>query len=300
MLHLLILLAGTVVTSTYSADGKNGCVTYASAVLAKPVIYCVERTRPDLPQADGEAVVYYMHGVSEDHTHWVKEGYSKTLADLRQLVSLPPVTFIAFDSAKQSYFTDRGMRRSGKDAYETWFMAEFVPKMERERKLCHSPACRGIMGHSMGGLGALGMAFRYPGTFSTVATNAAAIAPFNVFEGIGKWFTYFNRHPIPQYHGMALIWDTRRAFTTPENFDRHYPPTMVRDYPEGVAFPKLYFDVGGRDYYGFEEGHELFRQALDARGYAYHWDYYPDGKHGVRKEPERRMRSLSAVIESLR
>lgn len=276
------------------------CHRYSSLVLEKDVKYCLERSRPDLPQRQGEPVAYYMHGVTEDETHWWKEKYAETLAAFRGAEDLPPFTVVTFETSGTSYFTDRGGKQSGGDAFETWFVTEFLVHVEADHGVCAARECRAILGHSMGGLGAIKTALRFPHLFATVAANSAALVPFNVHAPMEHWKAYFDRHPIYQVQGRWLIWDARRAFPSAEIFDQHDPSVLVAQLTDSASFPKMYLDVGGRDHYGFQEGFFRFLAAVKKRGLVVESNYYPEGTHYPRREPHQRENVLRFLIERIR
>jgi S-formylglutathione hydrolase len=84
---------------------------------------------------------------------------------------------------------------------ESWLLEE-LPKV----LAAHFPVrddCRGILGHSMGGHGALTLALRHPGLFRTVSAFAPICAPSEVPWGQKAFSGYFGED--------AKLWDAHDA-----------------------------------------------------------------------------------------
>ena len=240
----------------------------------------MQRSHPELPLTQHEPVFYFMHGIWEDHKAWMKTGYADALTKLSQTEKFPPATFVSFETASISLFTDHTNDPRASDSYESWFLNEFIPWIEKIHGVCASRECRGLMGVSMGGLGAIKTALRHPHLFFLAAANSAALVPFNVFEPMSRWKSYFDRHPIGNLKGSFLINRARSTFRTAENFDLHDPLKIVTAFASEL-WPALYFDVGGKDSYGFQEGAFLFKKALEDRKLPFTFYFEPKGGHDL-------------------
>ena len=64
---------------------------------------------------------------------------------------------------------------NGKVRYEDFLMKEFMPEMEKKYRAEGTRATRGITGISMGGYGALRLAFKYPDEFAAVSAQMPAL-----------------------------------------------------------------------------------------------------------------------------
>jgi S-formylglutathione hydrolase FrmB len=132
-----------------------------------------------------------------------------------------------------------------------------------------SRATRGISGISMGGYGALKIAFKYPAMFGSVSAHSPVLLAdlsdanvsgarlarfkglFDQIYGISKDLNYWNEN-----NPMFLAKDTQRF--------------------NGL---KIYFDCGTEDDYGFEVGAKLLDEMLTKEGYPHEAHLYP-GNHG--------------------
>ncbi len=96
-----------------------------------------------------------------------------------------------------------------------------------------------------------------------MGVNSGAIAPFNVWENLGNWNAYFSRHPIGPWQGHVLLQEIRRIFTNREMYERNDPTFLLSNLRDESEMPKMYLDVGGQDYFGFQEGFFRMTKLLD-------------------------------------
>ncbi len=255
------------------------CWNHASRVLEKSVAYCIDRSRPDLDQTPNEAVVYFFHGIGGSSKSWNENGYEEALRILSAEENFFPFSVVSFDTSDMSFFADAGGMNQGPRAFETWFIEEFMPYIESKHGLCKTRNCRGTAGLSMGGLGALKTALRFSDKFSFAGANSAALSPFNVWEDYREWYDYFNRHEVGALRGAYLLRSVREVFTTWEQSDWNDPAWLVEHFEFSSDMPKLYFDVGGNDYFGFHEGFMKLKEALDQKSVSYESYFDPKGTH---------------------
>jgi S-formylglutathione hydrolase FrmB len=207
-----------------------------------------------------------MHGIGGGALNWKKDSYAAAVEKLAASGTTRQMTFVSFDTAPMSFFADRGGLEQGPRAFESWFIFEFIPMIEDKFKVCTVRACRSLLGVSMGGLGALKTALRHPDLFGAVAVNSGALPPFNVHEPWQNWRQYFNRHPVGELQGGALLFEARKIFSTWELSDQNDPSVLISQWKDLSNLPAIYLDVGGQDYFGFQEGFSRFAQAASARG----------------------------------
>jgi S-formylglutathione hydrolase FrmB len=263
-----------------SAPGPS-CSHYHSAILKKEVNFCLDRTTPEIPMTSGEPVAYFMHGTNGNAETWVKNNYANALHELRNSgQALPPMTFISFDTSKYSFFTDHPGKP--KEAYETWFINEFIPYIENTYPVCREKKCRAMIGESMGGFGALKTTLRYPDLFSSVAVNSPALPPFSVRAPLRDWVWFFCHHHIGPFVGWMLIEIVRNIIRTEAVWEVQDPIHLVQN-TDSNQIPPLYFDMGGKDKYGFNVGYWIFKDALDQKGAVYSTNYEPRAGHDMWK-----------------
>ncbi|MEO5668835.1 MAG: alpha/beta hydrolase-fold protein [Bdellovibrionota bacterium] len=257
------------------------CRTYVSAIREGSVNYCIHRSRPDIAAQPDEPVVYFFHGIGGSAQSWKENGYAEALDTLSPEEHFPAFTVVSFDTAKMSFFSDRADQHTGPSAYESWFIKEFMPFIEKTYGVCGQRRCRGVIGLSMGGYGAIKTGLKYNDLFSYIGINSAAIAPFNIWNGLVDWNAYFSRHPIGWWKGQVLLQEIRRVFTTREMYQQNDPTALLESITTPEKMPHLYLDVGGQDYFGFQEGYFRITKIMDERQWAYQSFFDPNGGHEI-------------------
>lgn len=299
---LLTILTGILLLGLNSAGASSGpstgsgsggdaepstlqCTSYASKILGRDVRYCVDRSTPDVPRQPGEPVAYFMHGTNGSARTWTHNNYEGSLATLRHARALTPMTFVSFDTSPYSFFSDHPVHKGSKDtskAYETWFIEEFIPYIEKTLDVCAERACRGIMGQSMGGFGALKTAFKHPELFAAVAVNSPALSPFETRAPFLDWILYFSTKHIGPFKGLLVTTIFFRIFDNDRVFDENNPTYLARNTTID-PLPAIYFDMGGKDSYGFYDGYHLLKAAFDERKIPYSTLFEPQGHHDMWK-----------------
>ena len=262
---LLILLTPGVAQSGAAhsaANSKVECSTLQSAILARPVPYCVM-----LPPSYGQdkarryPVAYYLHGLGDNEQSLVNLGgwpiYDRLMREkqIGEFVVVAPAGYASF------YINSR----DGKFRYEDFFLKEFLPAMEKKYRIGTTRAQRGIMGVSMGGYGALHYAFKYPEKFAAVSANMPALIEHLPRELAQGW----------QQELMG------RVFGDPpdmEYYEKNSAFHLERAAPlAALKAMTIYFDCGAQDRYGFNTGTMAMDKLLTARGVAYEAHIYPGG-----------------------
>ena len=290
LVAIAILISSLVANPSALADQTYPfCTSYFSDMLQKDVPYCLDRLHPDTPMLKGEAVAYYMHGTHGSAQSWFKNNYSNSLYWLNhheadsddQNIKQANMTFVSFNTSALSFFSDKPGDLSS--PYESWFIKEFIPYIETTYGVCSEQKCRNLIGQSMGGFGALKTSFKYPKMFHAVAVNSPALPPYNIWVRERTWAMYFSRWGrVTPMIGFFLIRVIREIMPTAEDFAANNPIDLAANLPAD-QFPKLYFDMGGRDKYGFEEGYEILAETLDDRKIPYQTVYEPHAHHDMWK-----------------
>lgn len=283
-----------------SSAAEAACSFYASAWMKKAVGYCVDRSRPDLPFRKGEPVVYFMHGFFMNSREWYESDFSKVLDKLRKTETLPAFTVISFDTNPWSFHADHDGEHTGKGAFESWFVQEFIPFAEKRLGVCAERRCRNLSGVSMGGFGALNTAMHYPELFHAVGASEPAVFADNPYRrSDGEWRAYWKDKGIGETIGMEYVKLMKDIFITPSDFDDNDPVVLSSRWTNDKEFPKIFFDVTENDQFGFFDGHARLKAALDAKGLPYSSFLEPGGSHfDTKASAERFLRFLSGEIRN--
>ena len=146
-------------------------------------------------------------------------------------------------------------------------MSRFFPYIEKRYRVAPGRRNRAISGISMGGYGALHLAFRHPELFSAVSAHSAAL--------IDK---------LPNFLGARSSQSPRSrvlggVFGDPPDpafWERNSPIALARK--ANLANLQIYFDCGDQDDFGFESGATALDKVLTSRRIPHEFHIYP-GRH---------------------
>jgi S-formylglutathione hydrolase FrmB len=193
------------------------------------------------------ATFYLLHGLSDDHTIWLRR--TRIEWHVRDL----PLTVVMPDGFR-GYYTDN---QHG-PAYAKYLNEELVQFIERNFPAKSSRASRCIGGLSMGGYGALRAALGYPQTYASANSHSGA-----VMHGSKKWkrgakldlTDVFGLDPHGSAHDLLkLAADARRA---------------------GKNLPRLLIDCGVDDIH--TDDNREFHKKLDSLGVPHEYREFPGG-----------------------
>ncbi len=250
------------------AQGRAECSVIKSEVLARPVRYCAYLP-PNFDQDKTKhyPVLYYMHGLGDNEQSLLNFGGWDVVSDLRSKGKVGDFVILAPSGGHSFYLNSE----DGKARYEDFLEKEFMPQMEKKYRAEGTRATRGITGVSMGGYGALRLAFKYPDQFAAVSAQMPALLA-EVPKDLAT--------NAPGSPG-ALLGDVYGSPFNRGYFDRNNVFYFAKNDPAAsLKRMKIYFDVGNNDDYGFEQGAQALDQLLKSRGVPHEFHIYPGG-HNV-------------------
>ena len=260
---LLSFLFLAVAPLGHAATGRVECNAVPSKILARPMNYCIILP----PSFDAEKsrrfdVLYFLHGLGDNEQSFIKSGAWNLTEDLRQNGQIKQF-LIATPEGDASFYINS---KDGKVRYEDFLLQEFFPFIEKRYRVTAGRGHRAIAGISMGGYGALHLAFRHPQLFSSVGAHSAAL--------IEKLPVYIGSTPnSPRARLLSGV------FSSPPDtafWERNSPLTLART--ADLAGLKIYFDCGDQDDYGFEAGAVALDKILASRHVPHEYHLYP-GRH---------------------
>lgn len=262
------------------AEGRAECAVFKSSVLARSVRYCAY-----LPPSFDEdktrryPVLYYLHGLGDNEQSLLNSGGWDLIDELRRTGKIGDFVVLA-PSGGHTFFINS---EDGKIRYEDFLTKEFMPQMEKRYRVDGARAKRGITGVSMGGFGALRLAFKYPRQFAAVSAQMPALIP-----EIPPGFAAGGPGSPASMMGDVFGDPISRAY-----FERNNVFYYARTDPaEELKRMNIYFDVGNNDDYGFEQGAQKLHQLLDSRGITSEFHIYP-GRH----DPQFAVRHFGEVLQ---
>ena len=170
--HCLLTLHLLSLAPIACAQGRAECATIKSAILARPVRYCAFLPASfDTDKTRRYPVLYYLHGLGDNEQSLLNFGGWDLIEDMRRSGKIGEFVVLA-PSGGHTFFINSA---DGKIRYEDFLTKEFMPQMEKKYRVETLRARRGITGVSMGGFGALRLAFKYPQQFAAVSAQMPAL-----------------------------------------------------------------------------------------------------------------------------
>ncbi len=181
--------------------------------------------------------------------------YFTDIFDAEIMAGRVPPLVIATPSARRSLYMDF---RDGSQSWERYILEDVLPFVRRSEHVAETRQGTYMSGISMGGLGALRIAFKHPALFAAVAALEPAIEPKLAWAGVGPetrfWRPETVLHPIFGQPVDADYWEANN------------PATIAHHDPERLSGLGIYLEVGDQDSLYLHEGGEFLHRVLfDAR-----------------------------------
>lgn len=257
-----LLCLAAVEPASATSLGRIECRSMTSRILGHDVHYCaILPPSYDSSKTRHYPVLYFLHGLGGNEQLLVTSGGWNLVEDLWEQHHIGEFLIVTPDADTSFYINSR----DGHIRYEDFFIREFIPFIDRVYRVDVSRSSRGIEGISMGGYGALHLAFRHPELFVSVSANSAAL---------------MDKLPDVKFVNprQSTLLRLLRVFGTPPDpvfWQRNSPLTLART--AHLAGLRIYFDCGTEDDYGFERGARLLDRILTSRGIPHEFHLYPGG-----------------------
>ena len=240
------------------------CKSLPSKILTHPVTYCVVLPPGyDSDKARKYPVLYFFHGLGDNEQMFVHGGAFNLVQDLWERKEIGEFLIVTPEAGATFYINSHSARAR----YEDFLLEELLPAIEARYRTAAGRANRGVGGVSMGGYGALHLAFRHPQLFSAVSahspvllTEIPAVAARSAANGMRS----------------RVLGETFGSPPDPAFWERNSPITLARTLPRSLL--KIYFDCGEQDDYGFEQGARALDEVLTSRRIPHEAHIYP-GRH---------------------
>jgi S-formylglutathione hydrolase FrmB len=263
---VLVLLAGFAPPAA-AATGRAECNSLESRVLGRAVNYCVLLPPGyDTEKTRRYPVLYFFHGLGDNEQMFLHAGGFSLVEDLWERGELGEFLIVTPGAGATFYINSR----DGRVRYEDFLIGEFLPGIEKRYRARPGRTNRAVSGASMGGYGALHLAFRHPELFSAVSAHSPAL--------IVK-LPAFTRQSGAGGARARILGGTFGSPPDPEFWARMSPLALARTAKlTGLA---IYFDCGDQDDFGFESGAAALDKILAERGIPHEAHIYP-GRHDWR------------------
>jgi S-formylglutathione hydrolase FrmB len=240
----------------------------------------------DAKKSQRYPVVIFLHGLNNDERSWETEGMQARLEEARAAGKVGDFLVAMPYGANSFYLNAKDGAR-----YEDAIVKDFLPFVDKTYRTVAKPSARVIEGLSMGGYGALLIAFKHPELFAGVAAHSAAL---------------FDELPAPpsdatdRRAGYRYALATKLFGTPPDlaYFQANNPLALARTNAAAVKSLKIYFDVGDHDRYGFQAGNQKLDAVLTEAGVKHEF-YLVAGDHGWSFLTARSQTALTFVWNAL-
>lgn len=222
-------------------------------------------------------VIYFLHGLNNDHTSWTVDRYGSLQEKLEQMIEKKEVPEFLLVSPKgdNSFYTNYV---NGGKKYEDYLTKDLLQHIESTYRAQKGRKNRAIAGTSMGGYGALKAAFKHPDLYAATAGHSPIIFlgknPLDVLEPArnSRMFQYFSSmlgaiygDPIDQAH-----WDQNNL--------------LLLGKQNHLQDLKILFDYGTGDRYNqsirLGEGLKELDRVLTEAKVEHVFREYPNEPHG--------------------
>jgi len=247
----------------FASTGRVECNSLPSKILTRSVPYCIVLPPSfDADKTKHFPILYSLHGLGDNEQFFVHSGAWNLVEDLREKGELKSFLIATPDGGANFYINSK----DGKNRYEDFLLQEFFPFIEKRYRVTPGRANRAISGVSMGGYGALHLAFRHPQLFGAVSAHSAAL--------IEKLPSFLGASPSsPRARVLGGVFGNP---PDPVFWDQNSPLVLART--ANLAGLKIYFDCGDNDDYGFYAGATALDKILTARHISHEFHLYP-GRH---------------------
>lgn len=217
-----------------------------SPALGRDLRYHVYLPDEHVPDAN-LPVVYLLHGFGAGPNEWVNGAdLPATLDRMIAAGQIAPVIAVMPDGAK-SWYVDSAAT-GGPGDFETAIARDLVTEIDRRFETAADPRHRAIAGNSMGGFGALRLAFAHPDIFGAVA----GLAPALYKDGTNSR----GRSPAPANPTDRDKWYAG-VFGTPFDLDTylaHAPFALAEGLADRPDPPRILLISGDDDFFDLQEG----------------------------------------------
>jgi enterochelin esterase-like enzyme len=235
-----LLLAGLLISCSSIAQSiVKESLKLKSTILGKDVEYSIYLP-PDYATSERRyPVLYLLHGFTDDETAWTQFGEVKAIADAQlQKMEMTPMIIVMPDAGTSWYMNSA----DGKVKFDDFFIKEFIPFIDATYKTRTQRQFRALAGLSMGGLGTLIYAFKYPDLFSAAAPLSAAVLLDEevINTPADRWAGAY---------GIPIGKDLAGAARLTEHYKSYSPLYLVKNgLADELKKVQYYIDCGDKDF----------------------------------------------------
>jgi S-formylglutathione hydrolase FrmB len=271
--RIIVLFMAFTVSLRLHAQSRIDCNAFNSQILKHPIHYCVYLPASydagaSMHPAESYPVLYFLHGLGDNERTLFNSGGWTLLDDLRRQHKMGEFLIAAPEGGRTFYINSA----DGSVRYGDFFWREFLPLIETKYRVSKGRNNRAITGISMGGYGALRLAFSHPEMFSAVSAQSAALITESPQE-----LDTAARSGAPLSKVLAAVFGNP---TEVQHWNDNSPFVLARKNAASLRKLAIYFNCGQDDNYGFEKGAAALHEQLQKEGVKHEYHPYP-GDHSL-------------------
>ncbi len=267
-------------SGSYPAGKVLESLKMNSQVMGKEVAYSVYLPPGYETSQRSYPVLYLLHGYTDDETAWVQYGQVDHAANEGIATGEVPPMIIVMPDGGVTFFIDD---YQGKAKFETMFIQEFMPFIEKEYRVRKKKEFRAVAGLSMGGYGATVLSMHHPSLFAACVAFSSAYRTDEEMVNMGKSYDKV----MGKLYGENLKGKARLT----EHWHRNSPQYLAKNMPkDSLESVRWYIDCGDEDF--LYEGNSIMHITLRdreieheyrVRNGTHSWVYWRTGiKDGLR------------------
>jgi enterochelin esterase-like enzyme len=254
---------------TFESKSLGTTVTYVAYL---PADY--ETSKASYP------VIYALHGMFENSAFLERRAVLPQFEASVKAGTAPNAIVVTVDGGNNLFIN------SAKGKYQDLVAKDLVEHIDKTYRTIAKREGRALLGISMGGYGALNIAFAQPSVFGVVATHSAMLlsqiptAEAGARGGQMRAFTGVFGEPVD-----PAAWKAQ-------------DPLELAKTAEVKGLPALYLDCGSEDRYGLAGGNKMLHDTLESRKVPHAFGLFP-GDHGYEYVHSVFPKSLAFLKEKL-
>ena len=288
-----IFKADTITTSFYSpALGDN---MYYEIVIPSSYESNQDSTYPS---------IYFLHGFGADYS-W----YSSLIDKFEGMMETGEIResfLIKLDGFVLPYLGSMYTNSEYNGQFENYIVQDLIAHIDQTYPTINLPSYRAIMGHSMGGYGAVKLAVKFPELFNVAASHAGVLAfenlitdlvpilmeetgilGFQPFSGIVSLFMFSaaaafspDENNLPYNVNLPLDANGNIIEDIWQLWLQHDPLTIAQELSGNLRTQQFYLDCGDQDSYLFYNHSNSFSNFLEEKNIHYNYEIY-SGDHST-------------------
>lgn len=266
MMHIVLLGAALLAQGAFALEGTLTQLKIETALVPGPVDIAVYTPAGyDASRADAYPLIIQLHGGGGSSA-----AMTNMAASLEQAfkLGLVPQAVSVMPSAQRSFYMDY---RDGSQKWESFVMEDLLTYMRENYNVPEGREGTLITGISMGGMGSLRMAFKYPERFQAVASMEPGIEPALKFDDVQLRDRFWRDDELlERIYGLPVDSDYWAA---------NNPASIASADPERLLGLGIYLEAGDQDMFFLHHGTEFMHRILFDNGISHEYRLVRGAEH---------------------